>query len=60
MGKREAGIPVVELRKFVYNSLQDVFSDESICYAVYSHVMPQIEEYISVNGYMTEADHDSD
>ena len=58
MGKREARIPVFELREIVYNSLQDVFSDRSICYAVYSHIMPQIEEYISDKGYMTEADHE--
>lgn len=60
MASTEVRIPIVALRRIIYNSLDAIFRDTEIYEAVYANIMSQIEDDIYEQGCMTEADHERD
>lgn len=58
MASIEVRIPIVALRRIVYNSLDAIFRDTEIHEAVYANIMSQIEDDIYDQGYMTEVNNE--
>lgn len=51
MASTEVRIPIVALRRIIYNSLDAIFRDTEIYEAVYANIMSQIEDDIYDQGY---------